>query len=141
MYLERGYESIIRIEVRNNLEPTAQRDNLSFDMLLQDPARPLSIHKPTRQLKNAPNQAQPNLLIEHLQHLLASAPLEELAVGVQALDGLHTTLRRAQLERGIFRGIVFSRLRQCEDDMLDLVVEVIRKSEMQDGETHNNNLT
>ena len=66
------------------------------------------------------DQADADLLVEHLEHLLARAALEQLAVHLEALDRLRAALRGAELERRVLCGVVLARLRQLQDDVLYL---------------------
>lgn len=81
------------------------------------------------------DQPDANLLVEHLQHFLARATLEQLAMHLQTLDGFLAPFSRPQLHRGVFRGVVLARLRQLGDDMVDFVHQRIGPSVQSGSDT------
>ncbi len=117
---QRRDEPVVRVQVRDDLEAAVQGDDLPLDVLLEDAARSVSCGASPREEGNLRDEPDPDLLVEHLEHLLARAALEQLAVHLQALDRLATALGRPELERAVVWWVVLPRFRQLLDYMLNL---------------------
>ena len=67
-----------------------------------------------------PDQSHSNFAFEYLQNFAVHISFEQPKMLFEALDSLRTSSGRPKQHRGIVRGIICSRWRQCEDDMIDL---------------------
>ena len=66
------------------------------------------------------NQPYSNLLIEYFEDFLARAAFEQLTVHLKTFDSFTATLSWPQVQRAVFRRVVFPRLRELLDDVFDL---------------------
>ena len=110
---------MVRVQVRDNLKATVQRDDLSLEVLLQDAAQTsaLSIRRLVKTLRDETNA---DFLVEYLQDLLAGASLQKLAMHLQALNRLNAAFGWAQFQRCPFLRVVRAGPGELHDDMLDL---------------------
>jgi hypothetical protein len=70
--------------------------------------------------KNPRDEPDADFLVEYFQNLLARAALDQFAVKFQTLDRLTTPDRDTQIQRLVLSRVILTRLRLCDDDVLDL---------------------
>lgn len=66
------------------------------------------------------NEADPHLLVEHLQDLLARTAFQELAMHLKTFDCLRASFSRRQVHLRVVRWVIFARLRERQYDMIHL---------------------
>jgi hypothetical protein len=108
--LKRSDEHVVCVQIRNDLKPACQRNDLSLDMLVQNPtfrsvieSQGLIILHPR---SHPPNEPNANLLIKHLQHFLIRTALQQLTVHLETLDRFGAPMRCAKIERGVFWRVI-----------------------------------
>lgn len=121
LLLERLDKGMVRVQVGDDLETTLERDDLALQVALQDSEGcQLAGAGLVTNRSNSPLQADADLLVEDLEHLLGSAALEKVAVHLETFDGLLASDGRAQLHgRSRFR-VVLARASLDHNNVLDL---------------------
>jgi hypothetical protein len=69
---------------------------------------------------NSRDESYPNFLVEDFQDLSTGTAFQQLTMVPQTLDGLSATICRTKFKRSIIRRVIFTRLGQGENDVLDL---------------------
>ena len=80
-------------------------------MFMQDPKpHVLRIFFPfDKKTTISPNESNAHFLVKHFQHLLVRAAFEQLTMHLEALDRFGTTVCWAEVEGGVFWGVVGTR--------------------------------
>jgi hypothetical protein len=120
-YFERSDKRMVCVEIGDDLKASFERDDLAFDVLLQNPAYSQSVRGGERTERTLRMQSDPHFLIKHLKNLLTCTPLQQLAMRLQTSYRLRTRLCSTQIHRRAFLGIILPRTRLCPNDMLHLI--------------------